>query len=78
MPTKDITPLAQPGERMYTITSVAGGRFVAFRGGAPLHEGGEMVAGVGVSGATTEEDLEILEAAIFALTSPSGRSDGNR
>ena len=67
MATKDITPLAQPGQRMHSITDVAGGRFVAFGGGVPLLDGREVVAGVGVSGGTTEEDLEILESAISAL-----------
>jgi uncharacterized protein GlcG (DUF336 family) len=67
MATKDITPLAQPGQRMHSITDVAGGRFVAFGGGVPLLDGHELVAGVGVSGGTTEEDLAILESAISAL-----------
>jgi uncharacterized protein GlcG (DUF336 family) len=33
-------------------------------GGAPLTSGGEVVAGVGISGGTVEEDVAILEAAI--------------
>ena len=67
MATKDITPLAEPGQRMYTITSVVGGRFVAFGGGVPLLQGKEVVAGVGVSGGTTEEDIEIIESALSAF-----------
>jgi uncharacterized protein GlcG (DUF336 family) len=67
MPTKEITPLAQPGERMHTITDVAGGRFVAFGGGMPLRDGSELLGGVGVSGGTTEEDIEILEGALAEL-----------
>lgn len=66
-PTKEITPLAQPGHDMHTITDVAGGRFVAFGGGVPLFEGDEVVGGVGVSGGTTEEDLEIVEGALADL-----------
>lgn len=73
MPTKEITPLAVPGERMHTITSVAGGRFVAFGGGMPLHEGDRLVAGVGVSGGTTEEDIEILEGALAGLSTDETR-----
>ena len=72
MATKDITPLDQPGQRMHTITSFAGGRFVAFGGGVPLRDGRELVAGCGVSGGTTEEDLEILEAAMSALAGVAG------
>ncbi len=67
MATKDITPLAQPGQRMHTITDVSGGRFVAFGGGVPLLEGGEVVGGIGVSGGTTDEDLEIVEGALGTL-----------
>ncbi|MDA8317007.1 MAG: heme-binding protein [Actinomycetota bacterium] len=67
MKTVDLTPLVVPGERMYTLTSVAGGRFVAFGGGAPLRREGRVVAGVGVSGGTTEEDVEVLDAALAAL-----------
>jgi uncharacterized protein GlcG (DUF336 family) len=78
MATKDITPLAEPGQRMFTITSVAGGRFVAFGGGAPLRLDRELLAGVGVSGGTTEEDIEILEGALAALTTPVGATDGQR
>ena len=44
MATKDITPLAQPGERMHTITDVAGGRFVAFGGGGfSMREGSSLL-----------------------------------
>jgi uncharacterized protein GlcG (DUF336 family) len=67
MATKDVTPLAQPGQRMHTITDFAGGRFVAFGGGVPLVENGQVIGGVGVSGGTTEEDLEIVEGALEDL-----------
>ena len=33
-------------------------------GGAPLSSGGQLVAGVGVSGGTVEQDVAILEAAL--------------
>ncbi len=65
--TKEITSDVQPGGSLYALTSVSGGRFVAFGGGVPLYENGELVAGVGVSGGTTEEDIEIVESALAAL-----------
>ena len=71
MKTVDLTPLVVPGERMHTLTSVAGGRFVAFGGGAPLRREGRVVAGVGVSGGTTEQDVEVLDAALAALGNKS-------
>ena len=67
MRTDDLAPLVVPGGRMYTITSVAGGRFVAFGGGAPVRSEGRLIAGLGVSGGTTEEDIEILDAALADL-----------
>lgn len=65
--TADLTEAAQPGQSMHTITSVAGGRFVAFGGGAPLRSEGRLVAGLGVSGGTTADDVEILEGALSDL-----------
>ncbi len=67
MATEAITPLAQPGERMHTITDVAGGRFVAFGGGIPLLVGDEVIAGIGVSGGTTEQDIELLKSGLADL-----------
>jgi uncharacterized protein GlcG (DUF336 family) len=63
MRTEEITPLVQPGQPLYTLTSAAGGRYVALGGGVPLRAGEEFVAGVGVSGGTTEQDIMIWEAA---------------
>ena len=64
MPTNEIMPLTQPGGPFYSMTSVGGGRFVAFGGGYPLRSGDAVVAAVGVSGGTTEQDMEIAEAAL--------------
>jgi uncharacterized protein GlcG (DUF336 family) len=68
MKTAQLTPLVQPGQPLYTLTSVAGGRYVALGGGIPLWEGEEVVAGVGVSGGTTEQDITIIEAAFRRLS----------
>lgn len=65
--TKELTAATEPGGPLFGLTFVAGGRFVAFGGGAPLLSGGKVVAGVGVSGGTTEQDVEILESALDAL-----------
>jgi uncharacterized protein GlcG (DUF336 family) len=63
MRTAELTPLVQPGQPLYTLTSVAGGRFVALGGGIPIHQGDQVVAGFGVSGGTTEQDVAIAETA---------------
>jgi uncharacterized protein GlcG (DUF336 family) len=64
MRTADLLPLVQPGQDLFPLMTVAGGRYCAMGGGAPLTRQGERVAGVGVSGGTVEQDVAILEAAL--------------
>lgn len=63
--TADILPLVQPGQSLYALPTVGGGRFCPMGGGVPLlDDAGEVFAGVGVSGGTAEEDVAIVEAAL--------------
>jgi uncharacterized protein GlcG (DUF336 family) len=62
MRTADLLPLVQPGQPLYPLIVVSGGRYSAMGGGVPLSNEGEVVAGVGVSGGTTEQDVAIVEA----------------
>ena len=62
--TADLVPLVQPGQPLYPLLMVAGGRYSAMGGGVPLMNEGQVVGGVGVSGGTTEEDIAIVEAAL--------------
>jgi uncharacterized protein GlcG (DUF336 family) len=64
MRTADLLPLVQPGQPLFPLMSVAEGRYCAMGGGAPLGVEGQVVAGVGVSGGTVEQDVAILEAAV--------------
>ncbi|HUO88541.1 MAG TPA: heme-binding protein [Rhizomicrobium sp.] len=64
MRTVDILPLVQPGQPLFPLSTVAGGRFCAMGGGVPLTSEGQVVAGVGVSGGTVEQDVAIVEAAL--------------
>src|SRR5882724_13321704 len=57
--TADLVPMVQPGQPLYPLLMVAGGRYSAMGGGVPLSNEGEVVAGVGVSGGTTEQDVAI-------------------
>jgi uncharacterized protein GlcG (DUF336 family) len=43
---------------------VSGGRYCSMGGGAPLKHEGRMVAGVGVSGGSVDQDVAILESAL--------------
>jgi uncharacterized protein GlcG (DUF336 family) len=64
MRTADLFPMVQPGQPLYPLSMVAGGKYCAMGGGAPLTYSGEVVAGVGVSGGTVDEDVAIVEAAL--------------
>jgi uncharacterized protein GlcG (DUF336 family) len=64
MSTADLAPLVQPGADLYPLLAVSGGRYSAIGGGVPLtSDDGQVIAGVGVSGGTIEEDTAIVEAA---------------
>src|SRR4051794_11718567 len=64
MRTADLVPLVQPGAPLYPLLTVAGGRYSAMGGGVPFTSEGQVIAGVGVSGGTTEQDIAIVEAAM--------------
>jgi catechol 2,3-dioxygenase-like lactoylglutathione lyase family enzyme len=46
------------------MMSVSGGKYFSMGGGAPLKVDGQLVAGVGVSGGTVDQDVVILEAGL--------------
>src|SRR6201992_4010165 len=61
--TADLVPLVQPGAELYPLLAVSGGRYSAMGGGVPVTSEGQVIAGVGVSGGTTEQDGAIGAAA---------------
>ena len=60
--TAELLPLVQPGQALFPLMSQ--GKYCAMGGGAPLSSEGHVVAGVGVSGGSVEQDVAILEAAL--------------
>jgi len=62
--TADLLALVQPGQALYALPTVGGGRFCPMGGGVPLLDDGRVFAGVGVSGGTAEQDTAIVEAAL--------------
>jgi uncharacterized protein GlcG (DUF336 family) len=64
MRTADLVPLVQPGAALYPLLAVSGGRYSAIGGGVPVTNDGQVIAGVGVSGGTVEQDTAIVEAAL--------------
>ena len=67
MATDEVGRLAQPGAPLYGIQHVQPGRVVLFGGGLPLRLGGTVVGGIGVSGGTVEEDVQIAGPVVEAL-----------
>jgi uncharacterized protein GlcG (DUF336 family) len=65
--TSELARLAAPGGELYGLHATAGGRFVIFGGGVPVTHDGEVVAGVGVSGAATDDDEACALAGVAAL-----------
>jgi uncharacterized protein GlcG (DUF336 family) len=63
MRTADILPLVQPGQPLYPLSMVSGGKYCAMGGGVPLKRDGAVVAGVGVSGGTVDDDVAIVGVA---------------
>ena len=62
--TAGLLALVQPGQDLYSLSFLAGGRFVAMGGGIPLADKGKVFAGIGVSGGTASQDVAIAEAAV--------------
>lgn len=62
--TTDLSPLVQPGQPLFSLIGLSDGRYCAMGGGAPLESDGQLIAGVGVSGGTVDQDVAILESAL--------------
>jgi uncharacterized protein GlcG (DUF336 family) len=62
--TAELAVLAAPGGELFGLQANGGGRFVIFGGGIPLRAEGEIVGGIGVSGASTADDVACAEAAV--------------
>ena len=67
MRTADLALLVQPGQPLFPLIMVSQGKFCALGGGVPLTDEGHIIAGVGVSGGTTEQDIAIVEAGLTRL-----------
>jgi uncharacterized protein GlcG (DUF336 family) len=62
MRTANILPHVQPGQPLFPLMSQ--GSYCAMGGGAPLTSEGQVIAGVGVSGGSVEQDVAVLEAGL--------------
>jgi uncharacterized protein GlcG (DUF336 family) len=64
MRTADLLPMVQPGADLYPLLVISGGKYTAMGGGMPVTNEGNVIAGVGVSGGTVDQDIAIVEAAM--------------
>jgi|HubBroStandDraft_5_1064220.scaffolds.fasta_scaffold217305_2 uncharacterized protein GlcG (DUF336 family) len=67
MPTDQVGEMAQPGHALYGIQHTHNGKIVLFGGGYPLCIQSEVVAGIGVSGGTVEQDMQVAKPAVQML-----------
>jgi uncharacterized protein GlcG (DUF336 family) len=68
--TQTIQEVSQPGESLYGLGNTNDGRIITFGGGFPLEdENGTVVGGIGVSGGSAEEDMDVAQAAVDAFES---------
>lgn len=63
-PTTDLVPLVQPGQRLFSMIGASGGKYVALGGGVPVKQDGALVAGLGISGGTTAQDIDLAALAV--------------
>jgi len=58
--------ISQPGASLYGIQETNGG-LVVFGGGVPLVVNGIFIGAVGVSGGTTDQDVQVANAGARAI-----------
>lgn len=66
-PTHQLTAAIQPGAPLFQLEASAAGKVVTFGGGYPLYWAGQIAGGLGISGGTVEQDMQIAEAAMHGL-----------
>lgn len=67
--THEYADVASPGKPAFGIHVSNQGRFTIFGGGLPILINGEIVGGVGCSSGTAEQDRQVAQAGITALSS---------
>ena len=61
MSTLTLKNLSQPGQSLYGIQFTNDGKLVIFGGGNPLIYNSNIIGGIGVSGGSEEQDIELSE-----------------
>jgi uncharacterized protein GlcG (DUF336 family) len=69
MPTANLAQSALPGGPQYGINTTNQGKITILGGGIPFVIEGKVVGGIGVSGGTSSQDMEVANAAVQAFAS---------
>ncbi|MDW6005175.1 cob(I)yrinic acid a,c-diamide adenosyltransferase [Vibrio mangrovi] len=67
MATHELHALVQPGQDLYQLEASCAGEIVSFGGGFPIWIDGELAGGIGISGGTVEQDMQIAQAALQGI-----------
>ena len=67
--TKDLFENALPGNDLYGLNTIFGGKITIFGGGVQIKLNGKTVGAIGISGGTTAQDIEVAEAAVASVLS---------
>ncbi|KOO51537.1 GlcG/HbpS family heme-binding protein [Viridibacillus arvi] len=67
MPTANLSQAALPGSPSFGINTTNNGHIVILGGGIPLVSEGEIVGGIGISGGSSAQDIEIANAVVQAF-----------
>ncbi len=61
--TAELGTLTKPGDALYGIETTTQGKLTSIGGGVPIYRGGVLVGGLGISGGTAEQDIELANRA---------------
>jgi len=78
IPTENLAQAAQPGSPSFGINTTNQGRVVILGGGIPLIYQNKVIGGIGVSGATSAQDIEVANAAVQAFQNMTSYSENNK
>lgn len=65
--THQLSDAVQPGSALYGLEAQMAGNVVTFGGGFPLWRDGNIIGGLGISGGSVEQDMDIAQAALAAI-----------
>ncbi len=64
MPTHELQQHVQPGQPLYQLETSCDNKLVSFGGGFPIRVNGQLIGGIGISGGSCEQDMQIAQAAL--------------